>query len=52
MIDITYMCHICAREFLDSNIKQLLTKCQLLTKLPQISHTHKNRNFKCIIKKR
>ena len=26
-------------------IKQLLTKYQIFTKLPQISHTHKNRIF-------
>ena len=26
-------------------IKQLLTKYQIFTKLPQISHIHRNRNF-------
>ena len=32
--------------YLDSNlVKQLFTKYQILTKLPQISHIHKNRNF-------
>ena len=30
--------HVCAKELLDSNlIKQLLTKYQILIKLPQIS---------------
>ena len=37
-----YMCHICAKGFLDSN---LLTKYQIFTKLPQFSHFHQNRNF-------
>ena len=32
----TYMCHI---------IKQFLTKYQFFTKLPQISHIHKNHDF-------
>ena len=31
-------------------IKQLLTKYQFSTKWPQISHTHKNRNVKSIIR--
>ena len=46
-----YMSHICAKGLLDSNflIKQLLTKYQILTKLPQISHIHKNRIFKMMI---
>ena len=44
------MLHIRANELLaclDSNFnyKQLFTKYQVLTKLPQISHIHKNRNF-------
>ena len=30
-------------------IKQLLTKYQIFTKLPQISHIHNNRNFSIII---
>ena len=30
-------------------IKQLLTKYQIFTKLPQISHIHRNRNFLSII---
>ena len=49
-----YMCHICVKGFLDSNFncKRLLTKCRFFTKLPQISHTHKNRNFKSVIGKR
>ena len=36
-----YMCHMCAKGFLDSNFdfKQLLSKYQIFTKLPQISHT-------------
>ena len=29
-------------------IKQFLTKYQIFKKLPQISHIHKNRNFKSI----
>ena len=40
-----YMCHTCAKEFLDLNFKQLLTKYPFLTKLPQISHVHINRKF-------
>ena len=45
-----YMCHTCAKEFLNSSlIKQLLTKYQIFTTLPQISHFHKNRNFSSII---
>ena len=45
-----YMCHICANGFLDSNFKQLLIKKnQVFTKLPKISHIHKNRIFKSII---
>ena len=39
-----YMCHACAKEFLDS-IRKLLTKYQIFTKLPHIPHIHKNRNF-------
>ena len=40
-----YMCHIYRKGFLiQSLIKQLLTKDQILMKLPQISHIHKNRN--------
>ena len=42
------MCHIGAKEFLDSNfklIKQLLTKYQIFTKFPRISHIHKNGYF-------
>ena len=35
------MLHICAKGFLDSNFKQLLTKYQFFTKLPQILHSHK-----------
>ena len=41
-----HMCHTCAKEFLIwASIKQLLTKYQVFTILPQISHFHKNRNF-------
>ena len=37
----------CAQGLLDSNFnKQLMTEYQFLTKLPQISDIHKNRNFK------
>ena len=44
-----YMCHIYAKEFLDSNLKQSLTKYQFFMKWPQISHTQNNRNFKSTI---
>ena len=41
-----YMCHTCAKEFeIRASIKKLLTKYQIFTKLPQISHFHKFRNF-------
>ena len=41
-----YMCHTCAKEFLiRASIKQLLTKYQISTIIPQISNFHKNRNF-------
>ena len=44
-----YMCHTCAKEFSDlASIKQLLTKYQYFTKLPQIPHIHINRNFSSI----
>ena len=43
------MCHICAKELLDSNFKQLFTKYQILMKLSQIRHIHKNRHFLSII---
>ena len=45
------MCHIRAKEFLDSNLnKAVIDKIsKKFTKWPQISHTHKNRNFKSII---
>ena len=44
-----YMCHTCAKDILDSNsIKQLLTKYQIFTKLPQIPHFHNNCNFSSI----
>ena len=39
-------CHICAKGVLDTNFnKQLLTNYQIFTKLPQIPHIHKKRNF-------
>ena len=42
-----YMCHTCAKDFFKiwASIKQLLTKYQIFTILPQISHFHNNRNF-------
>ena len=45
-----YMCHTCAKELLDLNlkIKQLLTKYRIFMKLPQIPHIHINRNFSSI----
>ena len=45
-----YMCHTCAKEFfkIQALIKQLLTKYQIFTILPQISHFHKYRNFSSI----
>ena len=37
-----YMCHTCAKEFkIQASIKKLLTKYQIFTILPQISHFHK-----------
>ena len=46
----SYMCHTCAKDFLKIRalIKQLLTKYQIFTKLPQIPHIHINRNFSSI----
>ena len=44
-----YMRHTCAKEFLNrASIKKLLTKYQIFTILPQISHFHKFRNFSSI----
>ena len=44
------MSHICKRFFrFELQLKQLLTKYQIFTKLPQIPHIHKNRNFSSII---
>ena len=38
-----YMCYICAKDFqIWTLIKQLLTKYNFFTKLPQISHINKN----------
>ena len=46
-----YMCHICAKGFLDSNFNKavIYQKYQIFMKLPQISHIHKNCNFLSII---
>ena len=44
------MCPVCAKEFWNSTlIKHLFKEYQILPKLPQISHIHKNQNFKSII---
>ena len=45
-----YMCHTCVKDFfkIQALIKQLLTKYQIFTILPQISHFHKYRNFSSI----
>ena len=44
-----YMCHTCAKDFfIRALIKQLLTKYQIFTILPQIPHIHKNRKFSSI----
>ena len=43
------MSHVCKRIFkIQALIKQLLTKYQIFTILPQISHFHKYRNFSSI----
>ena len=44
-----YMCHNVQKNFwISASIKQLLTKYQIFTILPQISHFHKNHNFSSI----
>ena len=44
-----YVSHVCKRIFkIQALIKQLLTKYQIFTILPQISHFHKYRNFSSI----
>ena len=45
-----HMCHTCAKDFfkIQALIKQLLTKYQIFTILPQVSHFHKYRNFSSI----
>ena len=46
-----YMCHTCAKEFLDSNLNGAVIdklQYQIFTILPQISHFHTNRNFSSI----
>ena len=47
----SYVCHICAKGFLDSNFNQAaIDKISIFfTKLPQISHIRKNHNFSSII---
>ena len=43
-----YMCHICAKEFLDSNFNEAVIDKKLIsifTKLPQIPRIRINRNF-------
>ena len=42
-----YTCHPCIKEFLNSNfLKESLTKYQIVKKMPEISHTHKNLPYK------
>ena len=45
------LCHICAKEFLDSNFNQAVIDqvSFFFTKLPQISHIYKNSNCSSII---
>ena len=45
-----YMCHTGAKEFflIQALIKQLLTKYQIFTILPKISHFQQYRNFSSI----
>ena len=41
-----YMCYICVKTFLDSSFNEaVIDKILILMKLPQISHTHKNKHF-------
>ena len=49
-----YMCHICAKGFLDSDFNEaLINKISNFQELALISHVHKNHNFfKSIIEKR
>ena len=43
----SYMCHICVKEFSDSNFDwAIIYKVSISTKLPQISHTHKSWDLK------
>ena len=44
------MSHLCAKGFLVRILMmELLTKYQIFSKLPQITHIYKNRNFSGII---
>ena len=47
-IIITCVTHMQKNFEIRTSIKQLLTKYQILTKLPQIPHSHINGNFKYI----
>ena len=45
-----YMCHPCAKRFLDSNLNEaVIDKIPIFTKLSQISHIRKNHNFSSLI---
>ena len=45
-----YVSHYVQKDcWIRALIKQLLTKYQIFTKLPQISHTHKNHNLLSVI---
>ena len=44
------MCHICAKELLDSNFNQaVFNKISIFNESAPISHTHKNHKFLSII---
>ena len=44
-----YTCHICAKEFLDSNCDSaVINKISIFMTLLHISHTYKNHNFESI----
>ena len=49
IITITRVTHVQRDFWIRSLMKQLLTKYQIFTKLPEISHIHKNYNFVSII---
>ena len=43
-----YMCHLCAKGFLNSNFNgAVIDKISIFKKLTQISHIHKNLNVIC-----